>query len=219
MIADVKVTELFPTPIWSVELKPDAARELNVQLKAEIRRLTEPRPPIPAGASWQTDPVIHRMPAFAPLVSLIDRAAMGAMSFLAVRHRSASITGMWANINPPGGRNSGHTHPNNFLSGVYYVETPSGEGKIEFADPRPQAEVMMPPVSEGNRFNGNTITKDVQSGQLILFPAWLRHSVPVNRSNAERVSIAFNLMLNDYIDQSSPPLWRGTVPIDPKELK
>jgi ectoine hydroxylase-related dioxygenase (phytanoyl-CoA dioxygenase family) len=77
---------------------------------------------------------------------------------------------------------------------------------------------MMPPVSEGNRFNGNTITKDVQAGQLILFPAWLRHSVPVNRSNAERISIAFNLMLKDYIDQASPPLWRGTVPIDPKEF-
>jgi uncharacterized protein (TIGR02466 family) len=218
MIADVKVTELFPTPIWSVELKPDAKAELNVKLKAEIRRLTEPRPPVPPGVSWQTDPVIHRLPAFAPLVSLIDRAAMGAMSFLSLRHRSASITGMWANINPPGSRNSGHTHPNNFLSGVYYVEIPDGEGRIEFADPRPQAEVMMPPIAEGNRFNGNTITMDVVAGRIILFPAWLRHSVPVNRSNAERISIAFNLMVNDYISEASPPLWRGTVPIDPKEL-
>ncbi len=218
MIADVKVTELFPTPIWSVELKADPAAELNRKLKAEIRRLTEPRPPIPQGVSWQTDPVIHRLPAFAPLVSLIDRAALGAMSFLALRHRSAAITGLWANINPPGARNSGHTHPNNFLSGVYYVEAPAGEGKIEFADPRPQAEVMMPPTAEGNRFNGNSITFEVKAGRMILFPAWLRHSVPVNRSNADRISIAFNLMVKDYLEEASPPLWRGTVPIDPKEF-
>jgi ectoine hydroxylase-related dioxygenase (phytanoyl-CoA dioxygenase family) len=76
----------------------------------------------------------------------------------------------------------------------------------------------MPPVAEGNRFNGNTITMDVDAGRVIIFPAWLRHSVPANRSNAERISIAFNLMVNDYITEASPPLWRGTVPIDPKEF-
>ncbi len=218
MIADVKVTELFPTPIWSVALKAEAAAELNGRLMAEIRRLTEPRPPIPSGVSWQTDPVVHRLPAFAPLVSLISRAATGAMTFLGLRQRAASITGMWVNINPPGARNSGHTHPNNFLSGVYYVDIPPGEGKIDFADPRVQAEVMMPPIAEGNRFNGNTITMNVEPGRIIMFPAWLRHSVPINRSNGDRISIAFNLMVDNYVDEASPPLWSGTVPIDPKEL-
>jgi uncharacterized protein (TIGR02466 family) len=218
MIADVKVTELFPTPIWSVSLKADVAAELNARLMAEVRRLTEPRPPIPSGTSWQTDPAVHRLPGFAPLVSLVGRAATGAMAFLGLRQRSASITGMWININPPGARNSGHTHPNNFLSGVYYVETPVGEDRIDFADPRAQAEVMMPPVAEGNRFNGNIITMDVRPGLMILFPAWLRHSVPINRSNADRISIAFNLMVDNYTAEASPPLWRGTVPIDPREL-
>jgi uncharacterized protein (TIGR02466 family) len=29
---------------------------------------------------------------------------------------------MWANINPPGGYNRAHTHPNSLWSGVYYVK-------------------------------------------------------------------------------------------------
>ena len=31
------------------------------------------------------------------------------------------ITGCWANINPPAAYHPTHNHPNNYLSGVYYV--------------------------------------------------------------------------------------------------
>jgi hypothetical protein len=34
------------------------------------------------------------------------------------------ITGCWANVNPPGSYHPTHNHPNNFLSGVYYVDIP-----------------------------------------------------------------------------------------------
>ena len=46
---------------------------------------------------------------------------------------------------------------------------------------------------------------------MVLFPAWLTHSVPVNASGHDRISIAFNLMFRDYVEHASPALWKGTV--------
>jgi uncharacterized protein (TIGR02466 family) len=213
MIEDVSVRDLFPTPIWSVDFKPDYAAALNARLLQDIDALMSPRPPLAPGANWQTDPMIHRLPQFGELVALVEKAARGAADFLKLKARDLEVTGCWANVNPPGGRNSSHTHPNNFLSGVYYVATPASEGRIVFEDPRPQAYVMMPPVAEFTPYNGNNITFDVKPGRLVLFPAWLTHSVPVNRSNQDRVSIAFNLMFKNYVDEASPALWRGTVKV------
>lgn len=218
-ISDMRVVELFPTPLWSVDLEPSAAAALNARLLSEIDKLLSPRPAVPKGGSWQTDPVLHRHPGFAELVDFTDRAVRGALRFLALKTPQASITGMWANINPRGGQSSAHTHPNNFLSAVYYVQVPKGEGVIQFADPRPQAEVMMPPVSEGNRFNGNQMSVDVVAGRLVMFPAWMRHNVPPNKGDEERISIAINYMLEQYVETSSPPLWQGSARINKALLK
>ncbi len=201
-ISDMRVIELFPTPLWSVDLDAASAKALNGRLLSEIDKLLRPRPQLPRGGSWQTDPVLHRHPGFADLVALIERTSVGAMKFLGLKTPRASITGMWANINPRGGQSSAHTHPNNFLSAVYYVQVPKGEGEIHFVDPRPQAEVMLPPTAEANRFNGNRRVFDVAPGRLVMFPAWLRHSVPPNRSSEERISIAAN---------GSSPFSRATV--------
>jgi len=213
MIQGLAVKELFPTPVWTVDLEPQAALVMNAQLQLEIERLLTPRPKLPPGANWQTDPILQTLPAFAGLMEVVRKAAHGIVAFLKLKPAELVVTGAWANVNPQGGRNSPHTHPNNFLSAVYYVSIPEGEGRIVFEDPRPQAFVMMPPVARHGPHNSNTVSFEVKPGRLVLFPAWLTHSVPVNKSTAERVSIAVNLMFKDYVEHASPALWKGTVPV------
>jgi uncharacterized protein (TIGR02466 family) len=43
---------------------------------------------------------------------------------------------MWANINPPGGFNRAHIHPNSLWSGVYYVKTPKNCGHLKVRRPK-----------------------------------------------------------------------------------
>ena len=43
---------------------------------------------------------------------------------------------MWANINPPGGMNRAHQHPNSLWSGVYYIKAPKNSGHLKIDDPR-----------------------------------------------------------------------------------
>ena len=43
---------------------------------------------------------------------------------------------MWANINPPGGMNRAHQHPNSLWSGVYYIKASKNCGNLKIDDPR-----------------------------------------------------------------------------------
>ena len=71
MIEKQEVQEIFPTPLWIVDLQPAAAANLNAKLKAEIERLIAPRSKVPAGSNWQTPQDLHTRPAFAEFAKLV----------------------------------------------------------------------------------------------------------------------------------------------------
>jgi uncharacterized protein (TIGR02466 family) len=214
MNRQLSVNAIFATPVYTVDLPPDDGAAMNAYLTREVDALMTPRPVLPPGANWQTDPNLHRLPQFGKLVRLMEESGAAVAEFLKLESRDLAVTGLWANLNPPGGRNHWHSHPNNFLAAVYYLETPAGEDHLVFEDPRPQASVMMPKAEFG-MFTGNHISFKVQPGRLVLFPAWLKHSVPPNNSTSNRISLAANLMFRRYVEESSPALWEGTVSVDP----
>ena len=96
----------------------------------------------------------------------------------------------WLNILKDGGFNSVHHHGQNFLSGVYYLKTPDGSGKLHLRDPRPGAYFSGLKVQG---FGTDTIVTPGEGG-LIIFPSFLEHWVePCTSKQESRASIAFNL--------------------------
>ncbi len=203
-----EVQELFPTPIWIVDLEPVQAAALNISLKAEIERLIAPRPTIPPGSNWQTPQDLHTKPAFAEFVKLVETAARGVARHLQVDQYPMAITGCWANINPRGAYHPTHHHPNNYLSGVYYVAVPSPGSRIVFQDPRPS--MIMPKPKQYTRITANGADAQSKEGRLLIFPAWLKHNVPSNQGQSERISISFNLMFKNFTDTMAAPIWDPT---------
>lgn len=201
------VLQFFPTPVWRQELPPAQAAAVNSRLLEAIDTMLTPRPCQTAGVGWQTGQDLHLRPEFADLAEVIIEAGEAAMKSMAAAHNGLAITGCWANINPPEARHRAHTHPNNYLSGVYYVRAPQGGNHISVTDPRVQRAVMQPRFKKNTPLNASVINLEVADGTMILFPSWLQHDVRRNASNEERVTIAFNLMLNDYIETVSPPVW------------
>ena len=65
---------------------------------------------------------MHKMPVFQPLVNelFIMMNDIWKEEWL---DREPVLGNMWANINPPGGYNAPHIHPNSLLV-VYYVKAP-----------------------------------------------------------------------------------------------
>ena len=114
--------------------------------------------------------------------------------------RHATLGNMWANINPPGGMNQPHIHPNALFSGVYYVKSPPNCGRLKVMDPRPGIQFTMPIRKPGDP--GKDMWRDVNIepvvGRIIMFPAWLWHSVEENKSNDIRISISFNFIQDGF---------------------
>jgi uncharacterized protein (TIGR02466 family) len=200
---------LFPTFVWAHDLPAAAAQELNRHLEQAILKLIEPRPKLLPGQTWQTHQDLHRRPEFAELVRLIRSAAAGVLDYLQVEHEGFEITGCWANVNPDGSPHSTHTHPNNYLSGVYYGKTGPGADSVRFVDPRPQIHQISPRVKKQGPMNAPQAFVDAPAGRLVLFPAWLAHSVPQNASGHERISVAFNVMFSDFTRRMAMPKWEG----------
>jgi uncharacterized protein (TIGR02466 family) len=100
-----------------------------------------------------------------------------------------------------------HCHPNNFLSGVYYLRVHPGADTINFHDPRVQSRVVRPPVVELIAENTDQVVVSVVDGTLLMFPAYLEHSVDANRSREERISISFNVMFSSFTEKLAKPLW------------
>ena len=114
--------------------------------------------------------------------------------------RYARLGNMWANINPPGGMNMPHLHPNALFSGVYYVKSQPQSGRLKIYDPRPGVQTNMPIRKPGNP--GKDMWREVNLepivGRIIMFPAWLWHSVEENRSNDIRISVSFNFIQDGF---------------------
>ena len=103
---------------------------------------------------------------------------------------------VWININNFKDSNQLHFHPHSFLSGVYYVNFFKNGGNIVFENPAQDVMASnwnLNDMKEFNTFNSAYYKIVPNTGDLMLFPSWLKHSVEPNMTNKDRVSISFNL--------------------------
>lgn len=97
----------------------------------------------------------------------------------------------WVNIMPTHTAHSLHLHPLSVVSGTYYVSIPKGASSIKFEDPRMSKLMAAPPKKEGAK-SQPFLTLDPKPGTVGLWESWLRHEVPPNQSEGDRISISFN---------------------------
>ena len=107
------------------------------------------------------------------------------------------ITQLWGNRNPKGSKHHEHVHPNSILSGVFYLRQDPKLPPIQFSKSNQEAMKLDP--RKYNTYNAETFLLPCVSGELILFPSNLRHSVPVNQGDEERVSLSFNTFSIDAL--------------------
>ena len=152
--------------------------------------------------NWQSIADLHKMIIYDTLTDKILEYSKNVFDKLELKYDSFKITDMWSNVLKPGETHRPHTHSNNMLSGVYYVDAVKTSGII-FTDPRPQAGVIQPDVNKQILDNASIVKYDSATNRMILFPSWLQHYVPVNETNKNRISIAFNIMFKGLVGSST----------------
>lgn len=201
------VVAMFPTLVWKIQLRPDFHDAMDAKILETIARLRQELPPLAPGEGWQSGQALHEIEEFHEFVACVNDATKSILRFLRIGYDTSEITGCWANVLARGASHRAHSHPNNFLSGVYYVRTYPGTDAINFHDPRVQTGIIRPPVTDLTAENTDQVVVRVKNGTLLMFPSYLEHSVDSNASEHERISISFNVMFSAFTEHLSKPLW------------
>lgn len=198
---------MFPTLVWKFSLKPELRDAIDVRVMAALEKLRRDHPILEAGRGWQSEQSLHELAEFKELTSCVRHAAARILRFLRVGYEAVEITGCWATVLATGAAHKAHSHPNNYLSGVYYVRVQPGGDAINFHDPRRQTYVIRPPVVELTGANTDQVVVRLTNGTLLMFPSYLEHSVDANTSAFERISVSFNIMFSAFTENLSKPMW------------
>lgn len=195
----------FPTLIYSEPLMKAGLDRFNAELIDECHSLRDfdvegrawSRRHYPGGYTSYAS--LNELQRFSSTFAVLERRitphvrAFARALDLDLRRRKIRMTDCWANIMPSAAAHSLHLHPLSFISGTYYVLTPPGCPGIKFEDPRLDRFMAAPPKMAGARPGNRThVTYPAKAGHLVLFESWLRHEVPPNRADEERISISFN---------------------------
>ncbi len=107
----------------------------------------------------------------------------------------------WVNINSPGSLNFQHSHPGCDLSGVLWVKCPDKSGNIFFHSPSgfetfQEIESYTEDFKNNNNYHHSYWFPPIE-GRMLIFPSHLEHDVRENLSNEDRISVSFNIKLEN----------------------
>jgi uncharacterized protein (TIGR02466 family) len=198
---DLKLQALFPTYVTSTMVAEHS--ELNNDIIKASYKIKDNSEGVHSsnldGWHSETDLFLRKEECFKELTDIIIKFAQASVKKLnpkiSLSEYKQEMNG-WININPPGGLNVPHDHPDWEMSGTYYVQAPEGkrpeDGCFEFIDPKTSSYASK--IYFGNGVERRFLIKP-KPGLLISFPSYVRHWVRPNYSNSDRISIAWNYRL------------------------
>jgi uncharacterized protein (TIGR02466 family) len=136
-----------------------------------------------------------RFPIFADVIKAVDTHVQAFAKDLELNldGRALKLEDIWINILPEGGTHSGHIHPHSVISGTTYVAMPEGASAIKFEDPRLPMMMAAPARLKDAREELRTFHYVAPAvGDVLLWESFIRHEVPMNLSEDDRISVSFN---------------------------
>ena len=190
------IEKFFPTIVYGKDVQLD-----NNQLEQSIIKwANEDKGIVKTNyKGWHSTTDMHTKPEYKPLFDELFKMQDEIYKYEHL-DRKPRLGNMWANINPPGGMNQSHIHPNALFSGVYYIKSSPKSGRLKIYDPRSGVQLNMPIKKSGDP--GEDLWREANidpiPGRIIMFPSWLWHAVEPNESNDIRISVSFNFIQDGF---------------------
>ena len=200
------LTNLFVTPLYRAKLNDLAKKKVSYdELRDTCIAIAEDDE---AGQEWceregypgytsyaSLDDLPWRAPIFGDLEKALDKHVAAFCEALGfdLQGKKLKCNAFWINILPEGGTHSSHIHPHSVISGTTYVALPEGTSALKLEDPR-LAMMMLSPLrkKDAPQELQPFVYVKPEVGELLLWESWLRHEVPMNMSEEERISVSFN---------------------------
>ena len=198
---NTRIMDLFPTPLYINNIDAPLINQQKTYLLNLPKILN-------AGNLRSESGYIFEYPLFAELKKKINEHIKEYVNIVYPNTNiDVYITQSWANYTEPNQYHHKHSHPNSFISGVFYVNAIKNEDMIKFyKDLPPTFQINH---NQSNNYNSQDVAIFIESGDLVLFPSNFEHDVPPTTSKETRISISFNTFIRGNLgdEDSSTALY------------
>ena len=189
------IINLFPSSVHLIDIENyDVVKEeaLSFIYKEQENNLSS----IPKSnrGGWQSHRRYHQGDN---IIKKIVDTGLSKHSEFYLDYKKIEYSALWFNINKKGNYNVEHDHPRCDLSGVLWIKTPPNCGRLIFESSYNYlSNNHLDSLNEEYKYNTKNYTAfnfNPVEGRMLIFPSYLRHSVEVNESDEDRISVSFNI--------------------------
>jgi uncharacterized protein (TIGR02466 family) len=194
-----EVLEIFPTPVYTTMLPQNLSYVIQFLDKQDMGEDDDGVDSANYGFRSKDSYILDK-PECSIISSFILEQATNFGNMLGFDYESYRFGQSWISVKIPGQHHSAHTHPNSLISGCfYYGKNEEKTPAIKFHKPTLGVNVSyispkMKDKKKDLKYAHSEFSIDFTPGLMILFPSYFMHSVPINKSNSPRNSLAFNIV-------------------------
>ncbi len=189
---------IFPVPLYRATLN----RKFTGQELRFVEKMKEKCTPNIGNVSTINTHILNA-PSFTTLKNEVTFFLKDYLTQVTAAPKSISpyVTQSWLNYTEKNNYHHKHNHPNSYISGVIYINADKAHDTFTFEHNK--YEQIKLPVTKRNIFNSDTLSFPVGSGEVMIFPSSLVHSVEKKKGNNTRVSLSFNVFLKGSLGEES----------------
>lgn len=195
MQINYEILELFPTPVFTTMIPLEFSKVTPWLFKQEM--LSE-EVDSPNYGERSKNSYILEEPEAIDLKSYILGLTSQYGKLLGYDYESYRFGQSWVSYKHPGQHHTMHSHPNSLISGVFYFGEPTDKTpaiKFHKLEGGFNVSYLSPKLVKDKRelkYSQKEFSIEFTPGLLLLFPSYLHHSVPLNKTDKTRCSLAFN---------------------------
>ena len=197
MQTNYEILELFPTPVFTTMLPLEFSKVTPWLFKQEM--LSEEIDSPNYGERSKNSYILEE-PEAIDLKSYILELSTQYGKLLGYDYDSYRFGQSWVSYKHPGQHHTMHSHPNSLISGVFYFGEPTDKTpaiKFHKLEGGFNVSYLSPKLVKDKRelkYSQKEFSIEFTPGLLLLFPSYLHHSVPLNKTDKTRCSLAFNVV-------------------------
>ena len=190
----MRIYQLFPEPLYVSKLERTFTKA-ELKLTDEYKKKTHRS----IGNITTDDHRVLEHRTFKTLKQELNKMILDYFDKVVCTSNSITpyITQSWLNYTEFNQSHHHHNHNNSYVSGILYMNADKAVDKVRFY------KTTSPPldlkINTKNIFNSRVSWHIVETGDVILFPSQLEHSVGIKKGTNTRISLSFNVFFKGAI--------------------
>ena len=190
----VEVFPIFATPLYATTYEGDVTEIVKYFDSCEMNQAHGEYGTISKNSYILDNPICKPLSNF--IMACFEDFATNVLRY---NYKELQFAQSWLTYKAPGQSHKAHTHPNTLLAGVFYYDTQPNDAAICFSKDirsigRSYLEPSLLPDYQQYPFSQEEVYFTPQQNNFIIFPSYLTHGVPPNKTNRIRKALGVNAL-------------------------